>query len=66
MTRPARFCAPQLMKLSLASALLLRTLGPYVLPSAASSSTHLAAGGPGMLLPQGTLREHSSRSVRRQ
>jgi hypothetical protein len=66
MTRTARFRAQQWMRLSRASALMLRTVGPSVSMPAASSSPQFAAVGPAMFPPQGILREHSSRSGRRQ
>ena len=66
MKRTTGFRAQQLMRLSRASAFLLRTVGPYVFVPAPSSSTQRAAVGPVMFPPQGILREHSSRSVRRQ
>ena len=66
MKRRTGFCAQQLLRLSLPNVLLFRMIGPYVSVPAASSSTQLAAVGPVMFPPQGILREHSSRSVRRQ
>ena len=63
MKRTAGFRARQLMRLSVASALLFLAVGPYTPVYAASSRNQLPVVGPAMLPPRGILRVYSEQYV---